>query len=161
MADRILFLDIDGVLNSAEWFAKMQADALSRRPISHMIDDGCVDRLNRLLDASGADVVVSSSWRLVHTLAEIRSALKSKGFTGRIIAKTPSYRGSRGSEIQAWLTAHERDAEDIVILDDDSDMGHLASSHVCTSWGVGLTDADVSRALALFGISERSTTEAE
>lgn len=151
MAPRVLFLDIDGVLNSATWFAKMQADALSRRPISHMIDPDCVARLNQILDASGAEVVISSSWRIVHSLGEINAALKEKGFTGKIIGKTPTNGGSRGAEIQQWLTAHGRTAEDLVILDDDSDMGHLAPRHVCTSWGVGLTDADVGRTLALFG----------
>jgi hypothetical protein len=151
MQKRVLVLDIDGVLNSATWFAKMRADALSRRPISHMIDPECVARLNMLLDASGAEVVISSSWRIIHILGEINAALKAKGFTGKIIGKTPTNGGSRGAEIQQWLTTHEQTADHVVILDDDSDMGHLAPRRVCTSWGVGLTDADVGRALMLFG----------
>lgn len=149
-SDRFLFLDIDGVLNSAIWFEKMNCDALSREPIWHMIDPDCVARLNRILDATDARVVVSSSWRIIHPLGQIDRALKERGFTGKIVDRTPKYGGSRGAEIQQWLTAHGHDAENIVILDDDSDMGHLAPCHVRTSWGVGLTDADVERAIGLF-----------
>jgi Swiss Army Knife RNA repair-like protein len=156
---RIVFLDMDGVVNSHVWFEKMQADALSRRPISHMIDPECVARLNRLLDISGADVVISSSWRIVHILGEINAALKEKGFTGRIIGKTPVCGPVRGAEIQAWLTARVRNAEDIVILDDNSDMAHLTPRLVLTSWGVGLTDDDVDRAIALFGIEFTELTD--
>ncbi len=157
MTQRLLFLDIDGVCNSAEWFEKMQADALSRRPISHMIDPECVARLNRLLERSGAHVVISSSWRIIHILGEINAALVEKGFTGKIIGKTPVRGPNRGSEIQKWLSDHYRDAENIVILDDNSDMGHLMPCLVLTSWSCGLTDADVDRALALFGTSGEAT----
>jgi hypothetical protein len=160
MSQKILMLDIDGVLNSHVWFEKMKCDALSRRPIHHMIDPECVARLNRLLDLSGADVVISSTWRIVHILGEINHALKEKGFTGRIIGKTPKYLGTRGAEIQAWLTAHGGDADQMVILDDNSDMAHLAPRLVLTSWSVGLTDADVDRAIALFGIELTDEGEA-
>ncbi len=151
---RLVMLDIDGVCNSAVWFEKMACDALSRRPISHMIDPECVARLNRLLDVSGAEVVISSSWRIVHPITAIDAALKEKGFTGHIIGSTPKYLGNRGKEIQEWMTDNDRDVEQMVILDDDQDMAHLTPRLVRTSWGVGLTDADVGRALELFGITE-------
>lgn len=152
MSHRTLALDLDGVVNSAVWFEKMACDALSRRPISHMIDPECVARLNTILELSGADVVISSSWRIVHPLVAIDAALKEKGFTGNIIGATPKYLGNRGKEIQEWMTDNDRDVEQLVILDDDRDMAHLTPRLVRTSWGVGLTDADVVRALALFGI---------
>lgn len=152
MTHRIVVLDIDGVLNSAAWFEKMQAEALSRRPISNMIDPECVARLNLLLDLIGAQVVISSSWRIIHPIEEIDSALKEKGFTGTIIGKTPVCGPDRGAEIQEWLTDHGRDAEDVVIVDDDSDMGHLMPCLILTSWSCGLVDADVKRAAALFGV---------
>ena len=150
---RTLALDMDGVVNSAIWFEKMACDALSRRPISHMIDPECVARLNTILELSGADVVISSSWRILHTVAEIDSALKEKGFTGNIIGATPKYRSPRGREIQEWMTDEGRDIDQLVILDDDADMAHLTPCLVRTSWSVGLTDDDVAVALSLFGIT--------
>lgn len=151
---RLLFLDMDGVVNSAAWFEKMACDALSRRPIDHMIDPACVARLNRLLGLSGAEVVLSSAWRIVHGVVETNAALQVHGFTGRIIGQTPKYLADRGTEIQAWLTANGRDAESLVILDDSSDMAHLMPCLVRTSWSVGLTDADVDRALVMFGVGD-------
>lgn len=160
MSQRILFLDIDGVLNSAAWFAKMQCDALSREPISNMIDPACVARVNRILDASGARVVVSSSWRIIRILGEINAALKEKGFTGKIIGKTPQGLRCRGEEIQRWLTDHGHSPDHALILDDDSDMAHLTPCLVRTSWSCGITDADVARALAVFGIASSEVSNA-
>lgn len=159
MIQRTLMLDIDGVLNSATWFAKMQSDALDRYPISNMIDPECVARLNTLIDLSGADVVISSSWRIVHPLGEIYHALKAKGFTGKIIGRTPKYMPPRGREIQEFMTGAGRDCDHLVILDDNSSMAHLTPRLVLTSWGVGLTDADVRRALELFGIEHPEAEE--
>lgn len=150
MNNRVLFLDIDGVLNSAEWFARMNCDALSRDPISNMLDPECVARLNGLLDKCGASVVVSSSWRIIHSVDAIESALKEVGFVGKIIGSTPKYLGCRGAEIAKRLWVEGRGAENICILDDDADMAHLEPSLVRTSWSVGLTDADCAKALALF-----------
>lgn len=152
MNARTLALDIDGCLNSAAWFERMKADALSRRPIHHMIDPDCVERLNRLLEISGADVVISSSWRILHTVAAIDAALTFKGFRGNIIGATPHNMPPRGREIARFMIDRGRDVDHLVILDDDDDMAHLAPCLVRTSWSVGLTDADVERALLLFGV---------
>ncbi len=152
MSHRTLALDLDGVVNSHAWFEKMACDALSRRPIHNMIDHDCVARLNRLLEISGADVVISSSWRIPHSVEAIDSALTFKGFRGNIIGATPHNMPPRGREIQRFMIDRDRSVDHLVILDDDSDMGALAHRHVKTSWAVGLTDADVERALALFGV---------
>jgi hypothetical protein len=76
----VVFLDIDGVLNSKQWYAH---DAASHEGISsterklweHSIDPDCVQRLNRILQQTGAVVIVSSSWRKKHALSEIVSIL--------------------------------------------------------------------------------------
>lgn len=161
MADRILFLDIDGVLNSAEWFLRMNRDALSREPIHNMLDPECVRRLNGLLEKSRAQVVVSSSWRILHSVSEIEAALKTVGFVGSIIGSTPKYLGCRGAEIAKWLWVEGRAESDIAILDDDSDMAHLTPFLVRTSWSIGLTDRDCERAMALFAAENLATKSAE
>jgi len=158
LSTRTLALDLDGVVNSAVWFEKMDCDALSRRPIHHMIDPDCVERLNRLLEISGADVVISSSWRIPHSVEAIDAALTYKGFRGNIIGATPHNMPPRGREIHRFMIDHALSVDHLVILDDDSDMGALAHRHVKTSWSVGLTDADVEKALLLFGVP-RATTD--
>lgn len=74
----IVFLDIDGVLNSAAFFAVSSKRKFRRAKgtakqelvltrdlaaFAAMIDKVAMARLNRILTTTGALVVVSSSWR--------------------------------------------------------------------------------------------------
>src|SRR5947208_2752737 len=105
---RVLFLDIDGVLNSHAYFlsrtSAAQAAALddayrlgNEVPQStddharNMIDPAAVEHLNAIIEASEAKIVVSSSWRIAYSMGEIGRALGSNGFQHRraIIGKTP------------------------------------------------------------------------
>ena len=99
----VVFLDIDGVLNSKQWYAH---DAASHEVISptdrklweHSIDPDCVRRLNRILQQTGAVVIVSSSWRKTHALSEIVSILESRGFRGDIDGATSANGTLSGAE---------------------------------------------------------------
>lgn len=158
-ARRILFLDIDGVLNSAAYL-KQNPGCFDRsgHEAWHMIDEAAVARLNRVLDATDADVVLSSTWRLLNALADVRGWLKRRGFTGKLIGKTPDIGKSpggvlvlspeRGHEIQAWLNDQD-DVVSFVIVDDNSDMAHLKPRLVQTTWAEGLLDVHVDRLIAL------------
>lgn len=142
--ERIIFLDFDGVLNN--YAAVFVALAEGR---AQAIDRACVARLNRLVEASDADVVVSSSWRELHSLEELRAILEAHGFRGQVIDVTPSYSGEpRGHEIEAWLAHHAPEAR-FVILDDNADMAELSPFLVQTSLDLGLQDEHVAAALAL------------
>lgn len=159
--EKVIFLDFDGVLNSVDFLEETydQRKLLEkgRRTDqeswwSAMIDGRAVGHLNEIIKHSGAKVVVSSSWRHGHTLAELRGILKNKGFIGSLIDKTPKrapvapYR--RGNEIQAWLDEHP-DVKKFVIIDDDSDMEHLMSYLVQTTWKSGLLAEHVAKALRI------------
>jgi hypothetical protein len=91
----VVFLDIDGVLNSKQWYAHDAATHEGISPLSterklweHSIDPDCVQRLNRILQQTGAVVIVSSSWRKKHALSEIVSILESRGFRGEVDGAT-------------------------------------------------------------------------
>lgn len=124
MKKKIIFLDIDGVLNSYKYPA---FDLNSVRGISPWH----VKHLNYIIQKTDAYVVVSSSWRIFHKIEEIREMLKSAGFlfSDRVIGgipvgeKDPS-RGwpTRGEEIEMYLKEHSNDIEAYVIIDDDTDM---------------------------------------
>lgn len=150
MSERVLFLDIDGVLNSAEWFAKTKdvRSGLSRiDELQEMLDPRAVALLNDLLARTGATVVLSSSWRIAYGIGFIQRALMARGFAGRLRDKTPSIGSPRGREIQAWLDRRQEPVESFVILDDGSDMLHLSDRLVQTSWGTGLQPEHVERAV--------------
>lgn len=152
MTDRVLFLDIDGVLNSAEWFEKTKdvRSGLSRiDELQEMLEPRAVALLNDLLASTGAIVVLSSSWRIAYGMGFIQRALMKRGFTGRLRDKTPTIGSPRGREIQAWLDRRREPVESFVILDDGSDMLHLSHRLVQTSWGTGLQVEHVERAVVM------------
>lgn len=157
-ARRVVFLDIDGVLNTRESRLDHAAD--------RGFDRTCVARLNRLVEQTGAEVVLSSSWRTFVAPEEAQAMLERVGFVGRLVDRTPrrteldpsvhrrlsgteppaDVRWPRGYEIQQWLDAHD-DVEGIVILDDRDDMHHLSPWLVRTRFAEGLRDEHVDEAV--------------
>lgn len=155
---KIVFLDIDGVLNSWRYYRDLvhAGGTADPWPDRH-IDPKPVKHLNRLLADGGAKVVVSSTWRNMLTLDELRRLLGARGFEGEIVDRTPdlsqdpAYEGrrQRGWEIGSWLLG--RDVDGFVILDDGTDMVHLAHRHVLIDAKKGLKPRHIEAALALLG----------
>lgn len=114
---KVIFLDIDGVLNNA-----------------HLLSTSCeswdcigphqVGRLNEILQATGARIVLSSAWRYkLDTIEKIERRLQMAGMLpGRVEGRTVfSTKGStRGVEIDQWLQEHQ-DVTSYVVLEDDWD----------------------------------------
>lgn len=141
MSPRVLFLDIDGVLNHAAIVENS----------SEPLDRDCVARLNAILEASGAAVVISSTWRIHLSPRQIDATLRRYGFTGCIIGATPVIPAAeRGEEIKTWLQVKGEGVTRFVILDDRDDMGDLRPHLVRTTWEEGLRDSDAERAIARF-----------
>ena len=129
MKRKVLFLDVDGVLNHHRCMCK-----------GIDIDPECVLLLNEVLKrVPEVDIVISSVWR-ANGVEKMSFLLESTGlnqgkriehndsdnmrdwvFHDRIIGTTGKYQSPRGLEIQEWLDAHP-EVERFVILDDDSDM---------------------------------------
>ena len=132
---KIIFLDIDGVLiNRASLMQKKSFD----NP-----DPRCVERFNRIIQQTGAQIVLSSTWRIGRTVVECRELMTKFGVKAKLIDRTPINPSViRGQEIQSWITEYEkhRDIDEFIILDDDSDMGNLLSHLVKCKFEFGLTD---------------------
>mgnify|MGYP005857029319 CR=1 FL=1 len=147
---RIIFLDIDGVMNHAIYFKRRKEGKFERDPI----DPECVQYLNRIIAATGAKVVISSTWRMHYDIEYMQTILDQKGFEGEVIGETPDvysshkYNAPRGCEIKDWIKKHvERDNYDLtyrrfIILDDDSDMLLSQAEHFIRTdfMGAGLTE---------------------
>lgn len=151
---RVIFLDIDGVLNClSRW-----GDIPDVSRVGTKLCPDATARLKRIVDATDAQIVVSSTWR-IHFMRELEQWLHRHGINrSRVIGATPTssqspggiYVGdTRGGEIRAWLNAHPGVVEAFVILDDDTVMGSLAPHHVVTTWAEGLLDEHVDPAIAL------------
>lgn len=136
---KILFLDIDGVLNNEEWFK-----GCVQRGVYDPLDPELVQKLNKL----DCEVVISSSWGCDN--GQTWKKLRRKGFNLKVIGYTEHYEmGSdwivRGNSIKKWLHDNMGLADyQYAILDDDRDMLLEQKDHfVNVDSLVGLTDQDV------------------
>lgn len=159
MSVAVLFLDFDGVLNCKEFFAT-EAHHESEEGA---LDPVAVERVNQIVAATGAVVVVSSSWRHGRTLDELTGLLQRRGFVGDVYGKTADYDDvwtQRGDEIHAWLKEHP-EVSRYVVLDDDNDMDAVRARFIQTDMhGGGLLDAHVVQAIAMLrGDGETASNE--
>lgn len=130
----VLFLDIDGVLNSAAW---MEHGTMHGHNLG-AIDPAACALLDTVLVATGAVIVLSSSWRIVVDPPKMQTFLHVRGCpSAQVIDRTGGYSGPRGSQIQRWLDGHP-DRKRFAILDDSSDMEQLLPRLIQTSWARGL-----------------------
>lgn len=143
---KIIFLDFDGVVN-----------AFSEPESLRYLSKKCVGNLNVLLHLTGAGIVVSSTWRIGRTMADLRQILVNAGlnFPRKVIGMTPRGPGRRGTEIGLWLKDHP-EVESFVILDDDSDMEPFMDRLVRSDSDTGLTDLDVEKALKILNVGGES-----
>ncbi len=142
---KILFLDIDGVLNSKAGWERDNPDTIK------YMQKECVTLLNKIVaEIPDLKIVISSSWRHAFPMEDIITMLGDAGKV--VIGKTPQVHlsgGQRGDEIQSWLDFNPG-VENFVILDDDSDMKHLGWRLRKTSSDVGLTEEIANQVIADF-----------
>lgn len=145
---KICFLDVDGVLNSIEWIknnheAVKAATSFLQRSEKEMNPEA-VKEISSLVERTNTSVVISSSWRRLHTLEEISLMLRNNGWTAPDpvdITPTLKHTSFRGDEILAWLANHP-EVTTHVIFDDDGDF-HPSQPLVRTSYQFGLTKAHI------------------
>jgi len=181
----VIFLDVDGVLNSERFLLKLEAQHHAQGhtretecgclKLRHQLDRDAIARLNRIVAVTGAKIVVSSTWRKLFDLSELLQIFVAHGLLAEIVGATPEghkepgfmemyghpTRLPRGYEIDYWLKAHP-EVERFVILDDDSDMAMHRHRLVQTDFHEGLLDdhADLAiRVLAWDGSSKPTPFE--
>lgn len=168
--DKIIFLDVDGVLNSQ---ATLNVD--------ESLEDSLILRLKKIIDATGAKLILTSSWRELWTAVKKlmdkldKYDMHLSGMTGHGVSKefvakkgfTPTKRYvyvdynyetglkeeavyDRGAEIAWWLDKHDS-IESFVILDDDEyDIKiYYPDNLVNTNYKTGLSDEDVEKAIKI------------
>lgn len=148
---RVLFLDVDGVLNRTGFHPGTSVGLRS------WIEPELAQRLSGVVRATGAEIVLSSDWRRGRELLELRDELHAAGVEGSLLGETPVHAGQeRWREIEAWMIAHEVGPTAVVIIDDGFDMGALAARFVRVSPLNGL-DEDAARKIV--GLFERDAPE--
>ncbi len=159
--DKIILLDIDGVLN----VRRQKRDRFGSLFHSHFVKN-----LKHIIDKTGAKIVISSSWRF-NGLAEMKEMWQYRKLPGNVIDITPftaEYLGDkdalfgerceRGCEINEWLKNNP--VQSYVILDDDNDMlpsqqpnfvrcSNNFDHKGCVDMGLGLTLKCAERAIKI------------
>ena len=119
---KVIFLDIDGVLvtrNSIKYQYLNYPDENDIR-----FSKKAVKNLNKLIRLTKAKIVISSTWRLVHSFEELQNIFKNQRINGEIISTTSIDKATveedipRGQKIGDWLKQHS-EIEQYVIIDDD------------------------------------------
>lgn len=145
---KIIFLDIDGVLATPKsgW----------------NIDSEKVELLGKILEATNANIVLSSSWRGTNLSDTLKRFCDFK-YKDRMIGITPDlsmlpeslndYEFSmpyKGLEIDAYLNSHPWQYGNYVIIDDFTDILYdQKNNFVHTDTYKGLTEADVEKAMEI------------
>jgi hypothetical protein len=165
---KIIFLDIDGVLNGHEWFPGSQSTGIKKES---------VDQLNRILKDTEAKLVISSAWRyLIHN-----GAMNKRGFEimlrthGLIVHEvydvtikdedTPGYNKDdmsqwiRGEQIKIWLQKHP-EIETFVVLDDiEIKIPEIEGRFIKTKEKIGLTKIEADQAIKILNSKKHSAKE--
>lgn len=169
---KVIFLDIDGVLKQEDYDAEFQ--------------DECFARLKRIVDATGAIIILSSSWRISYwdfvekgyqtdsqSVLDLYNHFEKYGLkvSGRTDYTERSGPESRPYEIRKWL-ADKRDVENFCIIDDDDFyMWKWLSQFVVITrvrkesersypeWERTLSDADADKAIEILNRNNKSYIE--
>ena len=160
---KVIFLDIDGVLNSNFWNTDHQREISDGK----YIDIEKVKLLSELVNRSGALIILHSGWRFwfgadlkpLRPEAEyLTSLLEKEGMavagmtpdlTTEEIRKTKRFSKVKADEILKWLEDHP-ETEKWVVLDDlELHNDDIAKFQVMTDPEQGLTESDVEKAMGI------------
>ena len=116
---KIIFLDVDGVLNNANYTKKCYRKN-GHKPMSMYcvpFDPYNLKNLAKIVKKTGAKIVLSSTWRIYKShIYVLEARLAEYGL--RIYDKTDDINMIKGAEITEWIKQH-RDIENYVVIDDE------------------------------------------
>lgn len=147
---KIIFLDFDGVLNTQRW-------------CQNTFDPNAVACLSTLIEKTGADIVVSSSWKNLG-YDWIKEMWKERELPGDVIGVTPNTISDemllkisledmeegalKGYEIEEWLSKNGKHLKSYVIIDDNDTFLPKQRPHLIkTNPFYGLRKNDVEKAI--------------
>lgn len=165
---KIIFLDFDGVLNTEHYQGLLQYQGKPwQDEYGAFFDPNAVKQMKRIIDATGADIVVESSWKYLG-LDTMKELWEIRNLPGKIIDITPSSVSdehlldvdlenidtailhSKGMEIASWLSEQKKQDIRYVIIDDeyvilDSQLPYF----ILTNPYEGITEEQANKAISI------------
>lgn len=158
--NNVIFLDIDGVLNSNFWNDSHQKEISD----GTLIDTEKIQLLAKLVKNTNAKIILHSGWKfwfdsnLEPTRNEsenLSKLLQQEGlvidgmtpdFSTEEIRKSKKFSLVKASEIMAWLAEHKEIDKWIVIDDLDLHNSEVEAHQIKTDSSIGLTIVDIQKA---------------
>lgn len=151
---KVIFLDFDGVLNSDRYVRNSSRYGL-------IIDPSRMVLLKQIVDATGAKIVLSTSWREHWGITEsdcdeigmeINQIFEQSKM--KVFDKTPRLKCNREQEILQWLK-DTPSVTNFVILDDRFIHHNLLNDHFVLTSNLrnGLDENDVKKAIQILNLS--------
>ncbi len=140
---KIIFLDIDGVMNRRETAPRNRFVGFDPVPVN------C---LNEILAATGASIVVTGALGRSMYLDDLKLFFQHSGISGDLIVGVTAFLGgTRGEDISAWLEEHPDHRKCYIVIDDagPEDIRPHCSRFIKTNWETGLTPACIPHAVRL------------
>lgn len=167
---KVIFLDIDGVLNSTRSYLGGKARRRHTNEdivdhVKHDLDPVAVDLINVLRRHASAEIVVSSSHRLDfqwdRSIYGLSNYMKALGVDTILDSTAYLPNCMRGEEIELWLREHP-EVTRYVIIDDSGDMlpGQM-DNFVQTDPSVGFTDKDFYKATRILGCANEEDSSCD
>lgn len=122
MGNKIIFLDFDGVMDTEYYdhILREAGDSISDE-YGMLFDPECVKNLKYIIDNTGADIVITSTWKDDMSYKEILDMWKYRGLPGFVTDVTPpTANHKRGDEIDAWLKECSTECSYVIIDDLDA-----------------------------------------
>lgn len=163
---KIIFLDIDGVLNSNFWNESHQMEISD----GTLIDEEKIELLAELVNKTDAKIVLHSGWRMWfdtnmepqrNEAEKLVCMLKNVGLiiydvtpdlTTEEIRKSKKFSLVKADEILLWLEKHKEVDSWVVIDDLELNNEEVGLHQIKTDASIGLTMEDVEKAIRLLEI---------
>ena len=129
METKIIFLDIDGVIATNDQFFTDTKKFREDNPwakelrVCYLFDNGCVNILNEILELTGAEIVLSSTWKMGRTIEDLDFIFKKNGVIKSPIAFTPNEwvsfsNTTKNRAYQIGCYIQENNVKNYVVIDD-------------------------------------------
>ena len=123
---KIIFLDVDGVLNCRTDF---------NGSTYYVLDPKKIKRLHRIIRKTNAEIVLSSTWRKFPKMLEFLKKHDVNYIDVTIDLNMPSARiGLRGAEIEHWINNNSVIEKYVIIDDEDDFLPFQKEFFVKTEW---------------------------
>lgn len=156
----IIFLDIDGVLNSIDKLIEVYKK--TGRPHSgslYPFDEKCLKNLQLLVTETNSKIVITSTWRRdKQCMNVLLNTLDNYNLKSEVIGYTPILYETRENEIKKYLSKLN-ELPNFVIIDDIVEMGELSQYLIVTSPQTGLTEENVQEAIKALKFKDKLKKE--